>query len=141
MPVFPSKTLRALLLGGAIAVACSMPTDSCGCSPAPLTAVLYGQVLDGAGAPFAGALVRARAGAPGCTAGFRDLGSASSTSGGLFRVRLYLTFNARVGDCVQALAEPPSGTNWQTSAAVPFAVVFDYVVRDSARVDLRLRAP
>ena len=51
-----------ILVGTAIAAACSTPTEVCGCSPPPpFAAVATGIVLDDVGSPIAGAVVSATA--------------------------------------------------------------------------------
>lgn len=134
-----AATRRRFLLAGALVLACTNPTEACGCTPAPLVAVLYGQVVDGAGAPIGGALVRAQVAEAGCVLAREDLGSASSTSTGQYRIQLILAAFVELGHCLRATADPPSGTAWLPSTATPFSVSFNMgTVLDSARLDLRL---
>lgn len=126
----------------AMLLACASPTDSCGCSPAPLMAVLIGEVTDPVGTAVAGATVRAELAAPGCATTQESLGTATSDAAGQYRVDLAMYGSATLGDCLQVWAEPPAGMALLSSVAVPFSIVFSQPPAiDSVGINLTLRSP
>lgn len=126
----------------AMLLACVSPTESCGCSPMPLMAVLMGEVTDPMGTAVAGAIVRAELAAPGCAATKESLGTATSDAAGHYRVDLAMYGPATVGDCLHVWAEPPAGTALLSSVAVPFSIVFSQPpATDSVEINLTLRSP
>lgn len=146
------KSISSLRLSGrttpwasivvAMVLACASPTDSCGCSPAPLTAVITGEVTDPMGTAVAGAIVRAELAAPGCATTLESLGTAVSDAAGQYLVDLALYGSATVGDCLHVWAEPPGGMPLMSSVAVPFSIVFSQPPAiDSVGINLTLRAP
>jgi hypothetical protein len=138
--LFPSRA-RLLVFGGVLAtLSCFLPTSSCGCEPVPPNAILYGQVLDGSGAPVLGALVRARAGAADCASEVSLLGLGYSAAGGSFRFQLLASFRDSM-PCYEVVADPPPGSAWSASLPVRFRVRFGTGDPDSARADLRLQSP
>jgi hypothetical protein len=93
------------------------------------------------GGPGAGARVSAAVAASDCQSNVRSLGTAepSDTAG---RYRAVLSNPGLVaGECLQAVAKPPGGSALGASAPERFAVTFAFALRDSTRLDLRLRAP
>lgn len=137
--LFRSRNRWFVFAGVVATLSCFLPTSSCGCEPVPPNAILYGQVLDGSGAPVSGALVRANAGATNCASEVSLLGLGNSTADGAFRFQLLANFRDSM-PCYEVFAEPPSGSPWSASLPVRFRVTFGTGVPDSARVDLRLGA-
>ena len=138
--LFRSRTRLLVVAGGVATLSCILPTSSCGCDPVPPNAILYGQVLDGAGAPVVGALVRARAGAADCASEVSLLGLGHTADGGAYRFQLLASFRDSM-PCYEVYAEPPSGSPWSASLPVRFRVTFGTGPPDSARADLRLQSP
>ena len=133
---------RLLVVAGVAAtLSCILPTSSCGCDPVPPNAILYGQVLDGAGAPVVGALVRADAGEANCAWGCPSLRAAGvRRSAGPIRSRCSPA-SGTACRVMKFAPSPPAGSSWGASLPVRFRVTFGTGVPDSARADLVLQAP
>lgn len=101
-----------------------------------------GEVTDPSGAAVAGATVRAALATPGCAATQESLGSDVTDADGQFRVDLAMLRHGTLGDCLHVWAEPPTGTAWLGSVAVPFSVAFSRAPAiDSVVINLTLRSP
>lgn len=142
MPRIPSRRTFSLLTV-VLAVACTGgPTDLCGCSQVPPHAVLYGRVTDPAGAPVQNALVTAENGPAGCAEPL-EKSQMRTAADGSYRAMVF-AYDRGPGPigCIRAFATPPEEIALRGSDTIPFAVRFDTgMPRDSARVDLVLRAP
>lgn len=126
----------------AVLLACTSPTDTCGCSPAPLVALAVGEVTDPTRTAVAGATIRAELATPGCATTQANLGTGVSDTAGQYRVDLALYSSGSLGDCLHVWAEPPTGVAWLRSVAVPFSIVFSPPPAiDSVVINLTLRSP
>jgi hypothetical protein len=135
---FPKRLSAALAL--MLVVSCDNPV--CGCPPSRDAGFLYGRVTDAAGTPVADARVEALYAFPGCVEPVEPMGQARSGADGRYRMAVYTVFHARPGDCLRAFALPPAQSSLRGSDTVAFSVEFAVdVPKDSARVDLVLRAP
>lgn len=139
---FSGRSIPWTGIAVAMILACASPTDSCGCSPAPLMAVVIGEVTDPSGTNVAGATIRAELATPGCVATKADLGTSVTDAAGHYRVDLAMHNSGRLGDCLHVWAEPPTGMGWLNSVAVPFSVAFSLgPATDSVVINLTLRSP
>lgn len=139
----PPSRRRFFLAALAALVACtSAPTTVCGCDPMPPAGRIHGIVRGPDGAAVAGARVRAEASSATCAAPFRVIGEVVTNASGRFRTEVHQVFDLQQpGVCLRAYADPPAQGSLAASDTVPFEVDFARgAVRDSARVDLFLRA-
>jgi hypothetical protein len=125
-------------------VACtSDPASLCGCEPGRPAGRIHGMVRGPDGAGVAGARVRAQASAASCAAPFQPIGEGVTDARGRYGVTVYQEFDPRpAGVCLRAYADPPAQSMLRASDTLRFEVDFTTgVFRDSARMDLVLRAP
>jgi hypothetical protein len=124
-----------------IGLACCLPTDGCGCTPTPATAVLFGRVQTSEGAPVDQAIVFAYI-AQGTECGRRETpeGQGQTGSDGTYRIDIAGLFAAE-STCVLVRVRAPTGSTLLDApdTAVTLALRFG-LPSDSARVDATLAA-
>lgn len=135
---------RFLLLALALAGCTGDSPFVCDCAAPADVAILYGRVTNAAGAPVAGATVRAEHATADCTDVVEEIGDVQSGSDGRYRARLELRRDDPGEEsCLRAFATPSaSQTTLRTSDTLTFEVELNRTEPfDSVRVDLVLRAP
>ena len=143
MPIIRPR-VRFLLLALALAGCSGDSPFVCNCVGPAEVAILYGRVTDAAGAPAAGARVRAEATFPGCTQMVEEIASVESGADGRYRTHLAVHLDSPDAErCLRTFATPSAAqTTLRTSDTVTFEVDLHRTAPfDSVRVDLVLRAP
>lgn len=131
----------AACLGVMLFVSCGDPVGMCACPPSTFRAKIEGRVTNAAGQPVPNARVLVQVGEPGCTGQVFGAAETRTTPAGEYETQIVDFREARPGDCLRAIAEPPAGIALAADT-VPFAVRFGLnQVVDSARVDFVLPAP
>ncbi|HEX6037803.1 carboxypeptidase-like regulatory domain-containing protein [Longimicrobium sp.] len=131
----------ATSLGAMLFISCSNPEWVCGCSPAEVSAVLYGRVTDPSGTAVPGATVVTEARYGGCGSSVTSgTGYVQTDADGRYRLMMHTPAPPRAEDCLLAFARAPQGSTLAGSDTVPFTVRFGNSASwDSAAVNLVLR--
>jgi hypothetical protein len=130
-----------LATGVVIGIACIDPTDGCGCTPTPATALVTGRVQTTAGAAVAGATVSAYIAREGnCTRQESPDGTGNTSSDGSYRVGIAALVEIE-STCVLVRVRAPLGSGLEDAADTAITLAFRYAPPvDSARVNAILRA-
>jgi len=129
-----------LVTGGIVALACLDPSDGCGCTPTPATALVVGRVQTATGAAVAGATVSAYIAREGsCTRQDSPDGTGNTDSEGGYRVGVASPVET-VPTCVLVQVRAPLGSALDDAADTAVTLAFRYAAPvDSARVDAILQ--
>jgi hypothetical protein len=136
-----SRILRRVLVALAVAgVACSIPTDACGCSPARTSVYVIGTLVDAAGTSVVGARLAfdgvATTGPGSDFALYVGTGSDAQTDGsGAFRGMAYSTFAPGALQLRVGVIRPATADTFRLSAGT---ATFRLDRPDTVRVALRL---
>ena len=130
-----------LATGGLIGLACIDPTDGCGCTPTPATALVVGRVQTTAGAAVAGATVSAYIARDGnCARQESPDGTGDTRSDGSYRVGIASGVETD-SICVLVRVRAPLGSGLADPPDTAITLAFRYAAPvDSARVDTTLPA-
>jgi hypothetical protein len=131
-----------LAIGGMIGLGCMDPTDGCGCTPTPATALVVGRVQTTAGTTVAGATVSAYIARGGhCTRQESPDGTGDTRSDGSYRVSIASPGETE-STCVLVRVRAPLGSGLEDAVDTAVMLTFRYAPPlDSARVNAILRGP